>query len=254
MANLSIEPLHVGTCHNVDKSFFTYLVDPGTKIDAAMVMFLIRGAKENILVDTGASDPRWAEQYHYPMDQPAEQEPITALARAGLKPEDITTVINTHLHWDHCYNNHLFPNARIVVQEEELRFAIAPLPTHALFYESYQLRLTPPWMKAYRQFEVINGDRELLPGIFLARLPGHTPGLQGVFVKTDRGVCGLVSDFCPLFENWDSKPSLKHLKHIPPGYHVDMQDVFRSFEKVESLADFILPSHDPRIMEQKVYP
>ncbi|MFQ6068282.1 MAG: MBL fold metallo-hydrolase [Candidatus Bathyarchaeia archaeon] len=43
-----------------------------------------------------------------------------------LKPEDITVIINTHLHFDHCGGNKLFRNARFYVQADELRYAYAP--------------------------------------------------------------------------------------------------------------------------------
>jgi N-acyl homoserine lactone hydrolase len=37
-------------------------------------------------------------------------------------------VIFTHLHWDHCSNVNLFPNARFTVQDKELRYAVSPIP------------------------------------------------------------------------------------------------------------------------------
>jgi glyoxylase-like metal-dependent hydrolase (beta-lactamase superfamily II) len=76
----------------------------------AMLMFLVTGADGAVLVDTGPLDEAWLAEHHgCIVERPAELEPATVLARHGIEPGDIRTVINTHLHWDHCSNNVLFP-------------------------------------------------------------------------------------------------------------------------------------------------
>ena len=144
MSSLKIRPISTGRFMHAEKSNFTYGVDQGVKIRSTVIMFLIEGAKKKILVDTGGSDPEWASRYHHPMERSAKEDPLKAIESLGLKPTDIDLIINTHLHWDHCFNNHLFPNARILVQAEELRYAISPLPCHALYYESQADRHDAP--------------------------------------------------------------------------------------------------------------
>ena len=59
--------------------------------------------------------------YHRLLEQGETQLPAFALARIGWRTEDVSLVILTHLHWDHCGHNHLFKQAQFVVQEDEIR-------------------------------------------------------------------------------------------------------------------------------------
>jgi glyoxylase-like metal-dependent hydrolase (beta-lactamase superfamily II) len=98
---------------------------------------------------------------------------------AGVRPEEIDVLILTHLHGDHASSLHLFPRARVLVQRDELRYAVAPLAPHRWAYESY-----PPLGLAADRFEVLDGDAEIAEGVSVHLTPGHPPGLQGVAVRT----------------------------------------------------------------------
>lgn len=254
MPELTIWPLLSARISGGEKSHFTHGMNQGVKIDAAIIMYLIKGARENILVDSGAGDAEWAMKYHNHRFS-EYQDPAEALKKVGLRPEDIGTVICTHLHWDHCFNNDLFKKARIIVQKDEMRYAIAPLPMHAHYYESQLIKMRPPWLKAIERTEFIDGDMEIFPGINIVKIPGHTPGFHGVNVKTSKGNYFIASDFCPLFDNWQGAPQgLPPLKHIVSPIHVDLEVYHASFAKVEKIADFVLPGHDARVFEKEVYP
>lgn len=250
MSNLRIRPLSTGRFRRAEKSNFTYGRDQGVKIQAPILMWFIEGSKRRILVDTGGSHPDWAARYHHPIERSEHEDPIKAIEGLGLKPEEIDIVINTHLHWDHCFNNDLFPKARILVQAEELRYAISPLPCHALYYESQLIGMTPPWLKALDRIEVIEGEKEIERGISVVPLPGHTPGFQGVLVDLPSGRCLIAGDNCPLFENWEGDIQASH---IPPGIHVNLYDCYNSFRRMESIADIVLPGHDLKILEREAY-
>jgi N-acyl homoserine lactone hydrolase len=250
MSKLKIRPLCCGRFLQAEKSNFTYGTDPGKKIISPILMWYIEGARHRILVDTGLSDPEWAARYHHPLLQTAAEQPVNAVKSLGLAPEDIEIIVNTHLHWDHSFNNHLFPNARILVQEEELRYAIAPLPCHAVYYESQSIGLTPSWLKSLQRMEIISGEKEIEPGIRLIPLPGHTPGFQGVLVDLDRRRGLIAGDTTPLWENWEGNAQGFR---IPPGIHVNLRECYATFRKMESIADLVLPGHDIRVLEQQVY-
>jgi N-acyl homoserine lactone hydrolase len=250
MSSLKIRPISTGRFLQAEKSNFTYGVDQGTKIQSTIIMFLIEGAAKRILVDTGGSGPEWASKYHHPLERSAKEDPVKAIESLGLKPTDIDLIINTHLHWDHCFNNHLFPNARILVQAEELRYAISPLPCHAVYYESQVIGMTPPWLQALDRIDTIEGEMEVEPGIRIIPFPGHTTGFQGVLVDLGSGPCLIAGDDCPLFDNWYGN---NQATHIPPGIHVDLRDCYRSLKKMEKLAKTILPAHDLRVLEREVY-
>jgi N-acyl homoserine lactone hydrolase len=250
MSRLKIRPLSCGRFLAAEKSNFTYGVDPGVKIVAPILMWFIEGARHRILVDTGLSDPQWAARYHHPVECQAHEGPVNAIKMLGVAPDDIDIVVNTHLHWDHSFNNDLFPNAKILVQEEEIRYAMAPLPCHALYYESQIIGMTPSWLKALPRMEIIAGEKEVEPGITLIPLPGHTPGFQGVLVDLESGPCLIAGDTTPLWKNWEGN---SQSVHIPPGIHVNLRDCYESFRKMEAIADMVLPGHDLRVLEKEVY-
>ncbi len=90
--------------------------EPARKLDIAMMIWLVRGNGRNILVDSGFYHERFFKDWQVKdFTKPSE-----TLKRVGLKPEDITDVIITHMHWDHADGMDLFPNARIWIQKDEL--------------------------------------------------------------------------------------------------------------------------------------
>jgi N-acyl homoserine lactone hydrolase len=107
----------------------------------------------------------------------------------------VPIVVNTHLHWDHCSNNDLFPTARVMVQRRELDYAPRPVRWHSLTYEA-GLSVEPAWTRVRHQLHPVDGDVEIAPGVSVVALPGHTPGSQGVLVEgADRRylIAGTVS-------------------------------------------------------------
>jgi glyoxylase-like metal-dependent hydrolase (beta-lactamase superfamily II) len=251
MEDYVIYPLRTGEFRMAEKSNFTYQVDFGTKIVAPIIAYLIKGRDKAILVDSGGSDEAWAQQYHHPINRTPEMEIQNQLKKFGVEVKDIEILINTHLHWDHSFNNALFSKARIYTQKKEIRYAVDPLAPHWVYYESWQLGMTPRWFKAYSQMITIDGDYNLFPGIDIVTLPGHTPGFQGVLVNTAKGRCLIASDCQALFENWSG--NALH-KHIISGIHHDMDDYYRTFAKMEKICDYILPGHDPEVFAKASYP
>lgn len=240
-----IKPINLGVM-TVDKSNQGSLREAGQKAPVVIIAWLLTNGSDHILVDTGGSYPEWSAKYHNPMQQTAEQTLEKSLARNGLAPEDITTVINTHLHWDHCFQNHLFKNAVIYVQKEEFRYAVAPLPKDRRFYET-DIGL-PNFLKCYKNYYFIEGDTEIKPGIKAVFIPGHTPGMQGIAVETSQGTYFLTSDAVPLYESWEKEP-------FEPGrIYVNLFDVYRSVQRIKEIADFILPGHDLKVFQQERYP
>ncbi len=250
MSNLKIRPISTGRFLEAEKSNFTYGMDQGLKIESAVLMYLVEGGSTKILVDTGGSDTEWAGRYHHPLERTPDEEPVKALEKVGVAPSDIDVIVNTHLHWDHCFNNHLFPRAKILVQAEEMRYAILPLRCQALFYESQLIGMTPPWLRTLDRMEAVEGEKEIEEGIRLIPLPGHTLGFQGVLVELESGPCLIAGDNCPLFENWEGKDGSGH---IPPGIHADLRACYDSFNRMDSLTDRILPGHDLKVLDREIY-
>lgn len=133
---LTIHALHVGTLMGLSKAALTYQRGYHELVDVHMIMFVILGGEHPVVVDTGTDTPEATLRRHgRTLIRPPEQEPLAALKSIGVDPLEVRTVINTHLHWDHCGNNAMFSNARIVVQKSELEYAIDPLLPNRRTYE-----------------------------------------------------------------------------------------------------------------------
>jgi N-acyl homoserine lactone hydrolase len=244
---LRIRPICLGKQSNTEKSVLTYLKDQGTKVFLPHIMWLIERGNERVIVDSGPSDPETVfKEKGRLLERTPEQVPRKALEILGIDPRTIKIAVATHLHWDHCANFDLFPNAEIYVRRRELEFAVATPPVFQEVYESSIANKTPKWLKCAANFKMVEDDMDLIPGVRLVHIPGHTPGLQGVAVTTDQGTYFITSDAVNLFENWENR--------VLPGIHVNIEDCYRSFRKIECMSDHVLPSHDFRVLEKAVYP
>lgn len=240
----TITPLHLGTL-TVDQSGLTLRKGAGTKLAVPCLGYVLQGGAKPILVDSGpCQDPEWGTRHHNPFARTDDQSLVAALARIGIAADAIETVVISHLHWDHCYGNVHLPRARFVVQRAEVAYAMAPLPCDAPIYET---QLHPVhFLRAFDRFEVIDGEREVAPGVRCIPLPGHTPGLQGVLVETAGGPYLLASDHCPLFANFDQR--------IPTGIIHDLEAWYRSTARIAALGAKVLPGHDMKVLDKTIYP
>lgn len=238
-----ITALDTGTIE-FEKSIATLLTHCGEKINVPILVYLIEqiDGKKKIIVDTGLESPERSfsilQQKYFRKD---EQKLENIFKRMNINPSEIGTVILTHLHHDHCGNNNLFPNARFIVQREELRYAFVPLPDEGKAYFSPLIGETPSFMGT--RFDVIDGDVEIFNGIRIILTPGHTPGSQSILISTTAGIYCLAGDNVFFYENVE--------KYIPVGHIYSRAYWFESMNRIRNLADHILPSHDPRIFEKK---
>ncbi len=168
--------LDTGTSE-LEQSMLTYTVGFGQTVRIPRVMWVIQGPT-TVVVDTsvpmhGRSNEFIGEDF----SRSAAQEPANALRDAGVDPKDVELVVLTHLHWDHAGNCDLFPDARVLVQQQELRYAVAP---GRFFRKSFLAPMSgwpaPPYLLP--NLETVDGEVELAPGLRLVRAPGHTPGSQ----------------------------------------------------------------------------
>jgi N-acyl homoserine lactone hydrolase len=128
-----------------------------------------------VLVDTGMIDSTpELDEYWHPIPHPLPDELVRRVAH----------VVNTHLHFDHCGGNRLFPGVPIHVQRREL--------ADALTEEDYTIREWVDFEGA--SYVEHDGEAEVLPGVRLLPAPGHTPGHQIVVVETDEGPIVLGGD------------------------------------------------------------
>lgn len=249
---LKITALPQGRTTGIPGSGITMQRNGDKTFDLQMMMFAITGGEHTVMVDTGTSDADFVrEQHGYTrFVRTPEEEPLRVLADAGIDPAEVGTVIYTHLHWDHSSNPELFPNATFYVQAAELAFAMDPVP---IYKKAFQRTTTaqPPIVSVLGRVKTISGRKEIRPGITAIPLPGHTPGSQGVLVETDAGRFLLAGDCVNRYENWEIDPTTD--AHYPSPSFINLIDFYASFETIESLGAEVIPGHDPRVLERRVF-
>jgi glyoxylase-like metal-dependent hydrolase (beta-lactamase superfamily II) len=212
------------------------------KLDIAMLVWVVRGGGHNILVDSGFYRDQFFKQWHVT----DYVKPSEAIARIGLKPEDITDIVISHMHWDHADGADLFPKARIWIQKEELEYyagtAWQSRRTHGGIDPDDVLALVK--LNTEGRVGLVNGDaQEILPGITCYTGGKHTYASQFVGVNTAAGTVVLASDNLYLYENLE--------KHLPIAGALDPESNLRAQDRMKQIAGdpkWIIPGHDPAEM------
>jgi glyoxylase-like metal-dependent hydrolase (beta-lactamase superfamily II) len=155
---------------------------------------------------------------------------IDALAKRGLTPLDIDYVLTTHAHWDHVQNHDLFTNAIQLIHAAERRYAHAP---------AIDDWATPSWtgyLLEQLPIEEVGDGHEVLQGVTIVDLPGHSVGSIGVAVETDQGLSVVAGDALHL--------AMVATTEINPLVFSDERAATASIRRVKAMADVIYPAHD----------
>jgi glyoxylase-like metal-dependent hydrolase (beta-lactamase superfamily II) len=162
---------------------------------------LVRAQKKTILIETG-NGTKWDAKQRAIYNVQEGDPLLDSLARAGVNPNQIDLVINTHLHFDHCGGNTrivndrivpTFSRARYVVQRRELEHAMNPTDRDRA---SYFPENFAPISKEGR-WDLVDGDKEILPGISVVRIPGHNADIQAVLLTGGGKTVAFVADLLP---------------------------------------------------------
>jgi glyoxylase-like metal-dependent hydrolase (beta-lactamase superfamily II) len=173
--------------------------DERNRIRLSLTCLLIRAGKRNILVETGIGD-KFDAKFRDIYDVQHPSTLLAALDGLGLKPADIHIVVNTHLHFDHCgWNTRrvdgmtvpTFPRARYLIQRGEWQCALNPTERDRASY------VEECFKPVEGQTEFLDGNAEIVPGIRLEVVPGHTPNLQCVFIESGNECACFISDTVP---------------------------------------------------------
>jgi|UniRef100_A0A7C3SHM5 glyoxylase-like metal-dependent hydrolase (beta-lactamase superfamily II) len=237
MPEYVIHPLVVGMSET-DQGIMTYLKGYGKRIWIPSYVFYLEGGPEKILVDTGL------EQFMVPEEVALQYglevlEFEDALAKYGLKPEDIDIIIHTHLHNDHCENDYKCVNAKVFVQKAEYEFFLNPHPVDHRYF---------PDLLDEVEVVTVEGDQEIVPGVSVMLTPGHTPGGQSVVVNTRKGKA-IITGFCCNEQNFPASAPV-----VPPGVHLNLIQAYESIQRVKAAADLLIPLHDLSIGRHRSIP
>lgn len=205
-------------------------------------VWLIRSAHQDIVLDVGftrqTAERRVRDHW---------QEPSEALARLGVDCVTVPWVILSHLHYDHTGDIASFPGARFVVQEAEMAFWTGPYASRHEFRRAIEpadiTTLVGYGLDGRIQF--VDGTREIVDGVWVHGVGGHTPGTQVTRVRTERGHVVLAADASHLYANVEAD--------APFAVFTDLIGMYRTFDVMNDLAsapDLVVPGHDPELFNR----
>lgn len=221
----------------VDKSVIGTASNKSPKVNWIQVpvyTVLIDHPEGKILFDTGchpdAMKGYWPGLQEFFPHHCEDSNKLTAqLALTGTKPEEIKTVVLSHLHFDHAGNLHLFKHADVYVHQKEFEYGqrlvhLSPDPAMHGAYVKADLEVP------VKQFHLVDEDMELVPGVEILSLPGHAPGILGLALHLSKeGTLVFPGDAV-----------MNHHLYGPPakasGIMYDSLESFRSVEKVRRYA------------------
>ncbi len=213
--------------------------DSSRRMDIAMTVWLLRGNARNVLVDAGFYRDKFVKRWK-PVDFVMPSE---AVARAGVRPEEVTDIIVSHIHWDHADGLDLFPNARIWIQKDEYQHHVgAQGGALDRAIDADDAQMLAELARKGRVNQVDGDSTEIIPGITGYTGGKHTFASQFATVRTSGGTAVIASDNAYLYENLD--------KRRPIAQTLDSLSNLRAQERMMRLASsprLIVPGHDPAV-------
>jgi glyoxylase-like metal-dependent hydrolase (beta-lactamase superfamily II) len=205
-----------------------------------MMVWALRAPNgKTVLVDAGFSRKKFVDQW-----KPRDYElPSDAVQRAGIRPQDVSDVVISHVHWDHADGVDLFPNARVWLQRAEFAYYVGPRgeslnPAIDADVAAMLRRL----YEGGRVMLIDGDDREILPGIRVYTGGKHTWASQYVGVRTATGTTVIASDNAYLYENLEQQR--------PIAQTLDSLSNLAAQRRMLQLASdprHVIPGHDPAV-------
>ena len=213
--------------------------DHASPHDMDYFLWVLRNGSRTIVVDTGYDQAEGNRR-----SRPILNDPVAGLRLLGIAPEDVGTVIITHLHYDHAGALDRFPHATFHLQAAEMAYATGPCMCHGTLRAPFTAEHVCQMIRHIYSGRVVfhDGDAQVAPGVEVAAIGGHSRGLQAVRVRTRRGTMVLASDASHYYENFMRE------KVFP--IVVDVEAMLAGFRRLPRLADatdLVVPGHDPLV-------
>jgi glyoxylase-like metal-dependent hydrolase (beta-lactamase superfamily II) len=239
---IAIKYAHLSNRHP-GESFI--LADPhefGPDLD--YFVWVLRRSDCTYLVDCGFAQEAATRRKRNLLRNPADALPLI-----GMDASQVTDIILTHLHYDHAGNLDRFPNARFHLQDRDLAYATGRCMCHQALRAPFDVGDILMMVRHVFNDKAVfhDGDTELVPGLTLHRVGGHSAGLQIARVWTRRGWVVVASDASHLYANFQQR------RPFPIVYSVaEMLEGYNTLYRLADSPDHIVPGHDPLVM--KYYP
>ena len=216
-----------GDAHDTDMPLFYYV-------------WVVQGGGRTVVVDTGFN----AEVAHK-RGRTITRPVAEGLLALGIDPQNVAHVVVTHLHYDHIGNHALFPTAQYYLQDQEMDFATGRCMAHAALNHGYEVDdVTEMVRRVYEnRVRFVAGRHELMPGVELHHIGGHTKGLQVVRVATQRGWVVLASDASHFYAHMEQGRAFPILYNLG-----DMLEGYRTLQRLATSPAHIIPGHDPQVL------
>jgi len=237
--------LEYGRMDRASRDFYLHSPDPheGPR-PIVYYLWVIRNEKRTVVVDLGF-DRRSGDARGRLM----LREPMEALREVGVKVQNVKTIIITHMHYDHAGHGPEFPNAEFVLQEKEIAHCTGKPMGYPPLRHSFDIEHVTDMIRANYSSRVkfVDGDKEILPGISVHLIGGHSGGLQAVRVETAKGPLVLASDAAHFYDTV--------IEQNPFTIIVNLPDMCAGWDRIFELGaelGMVIPGHDPLVAD--LYP
>ena len=236
----AIRYAHLGNRHPGENFL---LADPHEfASDLDYFVWVLRRSDCSFVIDTGFTKEVAVRRKRDWLRCPAE-----SLRLLDMDADRVSDVILTHLHYDHTGNLDRFPRARFHLQDREMAYATGRCMCHQTLRAPFDLEDTLMMVRhVYSEKAVFHeGDAELVPGLSLHRVGGHSAGLQIARIWTRRGWVVVASDASHLYANFEQR------RPFPIVYNVaEMLEGFNLLYRLADSPEHIIPGHDPLVMKR----
>jgi len=202
---------------------------PGGEVRFPCYSVLIDHPEGKFLFDTGF-DKEHVEAA-LPFEKPIQTDEQTvpgALKLIGMDPSEITHVVNSHYHFDHCGGNKYLTNATTLCHKAELEASRSPEPFEHLGYSDKSFDIADDIYTP--SYELLEGDVEIAKGLHLIETPGHTAGHYSMLVELNgRRPMLFTGDACYTHKNMEM--------NCIASFHVDAVASHGSMDRLRALAD-----------------
>jgi 4-pyridoxolactonase len=209
----------------IDRTHVAWNIEPGNPVRFPVFSVLIEHSDGLYLFDSGFDKGTVEEFLPFELPEQTDEQVVTAqLDKCGFAAADVSAVINSHLHFDHCGGQRQLPDAPTWVGKEELRHCLVPEQFERLGYADKVFH-SPD--SVYRWLE---GDEiDFADGIRLLHTPGHTVGHYSLVLQREgRAPMLFPADVTYTRETWE--------KEMISGFHNDPTANFVSLRRLKHLA------------------